>query len=549
MRLLPPAGASAAMGLVGGVVGFGLGLALGLAAAYLAYRRFFAARHLQDPLIRPLRDLDSETLQTMIPDIPLWVKSPDYERVDWMNKFIFDMWPFLDKAICNIIKLKTRPIFDQYIGQYGIESIEFGDLTLGALPPTFQGIKAYEMQEKELVIEPVIRWASTANVTVNVKVQSLKVSIELVDLYIMLKPRVTLKPLVPSFPCFANLCVSLMEKPNIDFGFKLLGGDVMAIPGLYRYAQDQISKQISVLYHWPRVIQIPILDGASGATKKAVGILHVKVIRATDLLKMDLLGKSDPYVKLRLSGERLPSKKTSVKMRNLNPEWNEHFRFIVKDPETQVLELHMFDWEKVKMHDKLGMQVIPLRSLTPYESKLFTLDLLKSMNPNDPHNKKNRGKLIVELTLDLFREDNSRTSVTSDGEGNASLRKDICSNGGVLLVSVEDAEDVEGKRHTNPYAVVLFRGEQRKTKVIRKNRDPRWNEEFQFMVDEPPVNDKIHIAVISKRRGLPFRNKEPLGHVDINLVDVVNNGRINEKYHLINSRNGMIHVEIKWSTV
>uniref|UniRef100_A0A0A9H2G7 Uncharacterized protein n=1 Tax=Arundo donax TaxID=35708 RepID=A0A0A9H2G7_ARUDO len=69
------------------------------------------------------------------------------------------------------------------------------------------------------------------------------------------------------------------------------------------------------------------------------------------------------------------------------------------------------------------------------------------------------------------------------------------------------------------------------------------------MVDEPPVDDKIHVEVKSKRRRLPFRSIESLGHVDINLVDVVNNGRINEKYHLINSRNGTIHVEIKWSTV
>lgn len=43
------------------------------------------------------------------------------------------------QAICNNIRRATRPIFDQYVGQYGIESIEFGQLTLGALPPTFQG--------------------------------------------------------------------------------------------------------------------------------------------------------------------------------------------------------------------------------------------------------------------------------------------------------------------------------------------------------------------------------------------------------------------------
>ncbi|AQK66387.1 Synaptotagmin-3 [Zea mays] len=210
------------MGLVGGVVGFCLGLPIGLAAAYFVYLRYFAAaRRLQDPVIKPLRDLDSETLQATIPHIPLWVKSPDYERIDWMNKFIFDMWPFLDKAICKHINRATRPIFDQYVGQYGIESIEFGELTLGTLPPTFQGIKVYEMLEKELVIEPVIRWASTSNVTVNVKVQSFEVTVQLEDLHIMLTPRVILKSLVPSFPCFANLCVSLMEKVCIICAFRL----------------------------------------------------------------------------------------------------------------------------------------------------------------------------------------------------------------------------------------------------------------------------------------------------------------------------------------
>lgn len=81
--------------------------------------------------------------------------------------------------------------------------------------------------------------------------------------------------------------------------------------------------------------------------RKPVGILHVKVLRALDLLKMDFLGKSDPYVELSLSGERLPAKRTTVKMCELNPEWNERFKLVVKDPETQVLELHVFDWEKV----------------------------------------------------------------------------------------------------------------------------------------------------------------------------------------------------------
>lgn len=36
--------------------------------------------------------------------------------------------------------------------------------------------------------------------------------LQVVDLQVFLAPRITLKPLVPSFPCFANIYVSLMEK-------------------------------------------------------------------------------------------------------------------------------------------------------------------------------------------------------------------------------------------------------------------------------------------------------------------------------------------------
>lgn len=92
----------------------------------------------------------------------------------------------------------------------------------------------------------------------------------------------------------------------------------------------------------------------SAAVKRPVGILNVNVVRAYNLRKMDILGKSDPYVKLSLSGEGLPSKKTSIKMRNLNPEWNEQFKLIVKDPETQVLQLHLYDWEKVELQHALS---------------------------------------------------------------------------------------------------------------------------------------------------------------------------------------------------
>lgn len=76
-------------------------------------------------------------------------------------------------------------------------------------------------------------------------------------------------------------------------------------------------------------------------------MLHVKVVQAMKLKKKDLLGASDPYVKLKLTEDKLPSKKTAVKQKNLNPEWNQEFSFVVKDPESQALEVIVYDWEQV----------------------------------------------------------------------------------------------------------------------------------------------------------------------------------------------------------
>lgn len=81
--------------------------------------------------------------------------------------------------------------------------------------------------------------------------------------------------------------------------------------------------------------------------KKPVGILSVKVVRAMKLKKKDLMGASDPYVKMKLTEDKLPSKKTTVKLKNLNPEWNEEFNMVVKDPESQALEVIVYDWEQV----------------------------------------------------------------------------------------------------------------------------------------------------------------------------------------------------------
>ncbi|XP_023538583.1 synaptotagmin-2-like [Cucurbita pepo subsp. pepo] len=537
------------MGLLSSVMGFfgfGLGTSIGLVAGYYMFI-YFQPSDVKDPIVRPLVEQDSSSLSRLMPEIPLWVKNPDYDRIDWLNKFLETMWPYLDKAICKTVKNIAKPIIAEQIPKYKIDAVEFDTLTLGSLPPTFQGMKVYTTDDKELIMEPCMKWAGNPNITVSVKAFGLKATVQVIDLQVFVVPRITLKPLVPTFPCFAKIFVSLMEKPHVDFGLKLFGADTMAIPGLYRFVQETIRDQVANMYLWPKTLEVPIMDPVK-AMKKPVGILHVKVLKALKLKKKDLFGASDPYLKLKLTEDKLPSKKTTVKPSNLNPVWNEEFTFVVKDPESQALELVLYDWEKVGKHDKMGMNVVPLKELTPDESKEFTLEVLKNMDPNDTQNEKSRGQLVVELLYKPFKDDEAPKDV-EDENAVQKAPDGTPEGGGLLVVMIHQAEDVEGKHHTNPYVRLLFRGEEKRTKHVKKNRDPRWDEEFQFMLEEPPVNDRIHVEVLSasSRIGL-LHPKESLGYVDINLSDVVSNKRINSKYHLIDSKNGRVQIELQWRT-
>jgi hypothetical protein len=43
--------------------------------------------------------------------------------------------------------------------------------------------------------------------------------------------------------------------------------------------------------------------------------------------------------------------------------------------------------------------------------------------------------------------------------------------------------------------------------VIKKIRDPIWDQSFQWQLDEPPMEDQVHVEVMSKNTGLHMHSK------------------------------------------
>lgn len=50
---------------------------------------------LQERVVRPISELGPNALQELLPEIPLWVKTPDYERVSFVKPRILSFYDTL----------------------------------------------------------------------------------------------------------------------------------------------------------------------------------------------------------------------------------------------------------------------------------------------------------------------------------------------------------------------------------------------------------------------------------------------------------------------
>ncbi|XP_076267244.1 E3 ubiquitin-protein ligase Nedd4 isoform X8 [Rhynchophorus ferrugineus] len=106
--------------------------------------------------------------------------------------------------------------------------------------------------------------------------------------------------------------------------------------------------------------------GDDGYSEEQTSKLHIKVIKGKSLMKKDIFGASDPYVKIDLmpvSGDEIiDSVMTRTKKKTLNPEWNEDFIFRVKPSEHKLI-FQVFDENRLTRDDFLGMVELQLGNL------------------------------------------------------------------------------------------------------------------------------------------------------------------------------------------
>ncbi|GKD93897.1 receptor-like protein kinase FERONIA, partial [Tanacetum coccineum] len=192
------------------------------------------------------------------------------------------------------------------------------------------------------------------------------------------------------------------------------------------------------------------------------------------------------------------------------------------------------------IHDRMGMSVIPLKDLITEERKS-----LRISDSSNSQKKKSHGQITVEILYKTLVDDKIPIDFAVPSQ---KPPIGTPNGGGLLILVIHECENLEGKYHTNPSVSFTFQGKLRKTRPMKKNHNPRWGKDFEFTLANSPTNDILHLEVVSTSWKKLTHPKESMGHIDISLADVVNNKRTNERYNLVDSKNGRLRAELLWIT-
>ncbi|KAI7737111.1 hypothetical protein M8C21_007420 [Ambrosia artemisiifolia] len=255
------------------------------------------------------------------------------------------------------------------------------------------------------------------------------------------------------------------------------------------------------------VMALNIQEKADGKVAiDGVGILNVKLLGIREYGEKNPSDVSNDYLILDLSH-------TSDDPQRVKVEGNEVFTLYVEKYFEQHLNIVVNKVESVNKHRYVGNASMKLRDVNPEIPQTFNL----SMWDEPVWDEKYVGDLKVEVLYKcLAYNDHIPTISRSDQKAPIGIPKD----GGLLVVIIHSASSMR-RRHQHTSIKLCINGELRNTPSMMNTWTPTWLQEFTFMLEQPPTNDKLHLEVINNDDSWTVNEKESLGCTDISLADVV----------------------------
>ncbi|EOA19880.1 hypothetical protein CARUB_v10000130mg [Capsella rubella] len=344
----------------------------------------------------------------------------------------------------------------------------------------------------------------------------------------------------PKTHTFHNVSPLVKQQPMVNYGIHEMRAGPMPPrvvqvnspgPSLHQLPPDFSVKETSPLLGGGRIVGGRVVRGtqrpASGTYDlvEEMRFLYVRVVKARDLPNRDLTGSLDPYVEVKVGNFKGV---TTHFNKNSDPEWNQVFAFARDNLQSNFLEVVVKD-KDIVLDDFVGIVKFDLnevQSRAPPDSPLapewYRLE-------NKKGEKKNYEIMLAvwvgTQADEAFGDATFSDSLVSSDSSNiisANLRSKVYHSPRLwyLKVKILEAQDViimsDKSRLPEAFVRIKIGNQMLKTKVSQRSMNPKWGDEFTFVVAEP-FEEPMVISV--EDHAAPNKD-EPVGKAVIHLTDI-----------------------------
>uniref|UniRef100_A0A8D0X5S8 Extended synaptotagmin-1 n=1 Tax=Sus scrofa TaxID=9823 RepID=A0A8D0X5S8_PIG len=354
----------------------------------------------------------------------------------------------------------------------------------------------------------------------------------------------------------------VLQAAVMDEWFPLQGGQGQVHLRLEWLSLLPDAEKLEQILQWNRGV-------SSRPEPPSAAILVVYLDRAQDLpvvtsefYSLQLKkGNKEPNPMVQLSIQDVTQESKAVYSTN-SPVWEEAFRFFLQDPRSQELDVQVKDDSRALT---LGALTLPLaRLLTAPELTLDQWFQLSSSGPNS--------RLYMKLVMRLLYLDSSEvrfpagpgtpeawdldnespqtgSSVDTPPRPSHTTPDSNFGTENVLRIHVLEAQDliakdrflgglVKGK--SDPYVKLKLAGRSFRSRVIREDLNPHWNEVFEVIVTSIP-GQELEAEVFDK----DLDKDDFLGRCKVSLTTVLNSGFLDEWLTLEDVPSGRLHLRLE----
>ena len=320
---------------------------------------------------------EKEVLSETLSAFPAWVAFPDFDRVEWINQILGQLWSNVDCYATLFVRTFIEPKLHHILDLMQLSQVsgfQVKQVDLGTIPARINGIKVYDRKRvttsnnDEIILDCDVAYDGDARVVFTLQ----GISAQIYNIRFRGLARIHLKPLLTRFPFVGGFEFFFITAPKLEYSLGGIGsfGDVPGISGLVR---SIVLDKIRSRFVWPNKFKLyfPLPEAKTNQKwtymlPKPSGLLNVHLKEGRNLLKKDKhfggSGKSDPYAVISI-GERKVSFRSKYIAKTVDPVWNYTTSFLMEDPNGQNLKIEVFDFDAGSTDDFLGVTSIPLSSV------------------------------------------------------------------------------------------------------------------------------------------------------------------------------------------